>query len=171
VDADGAVPAYEVRRLIEQLFADRDHRWDGLFRSRVKMLGNRVNRWALRHYTSRVFATFASILTGIEIYDSQCGLKVIRKTAYAAIQKQLSEKRFAFFIELTLLLVKSGFKIREVPINWEEVPGSKVKLLRDSIQMFSAVLRIRQRFGMAKARFAATAPAGCGIRKTTKMEP
>jgi dolichyl-phosphate beta-glucosyltransferase len=149
VDADGAVPAYEVRRLIEQLFADRDHRWDGLFGSRVKMLGSTVKRRALRHYTGRVFATFASVLTGIEIYDSQCGLKVIRRTAYAAIEKQLSEKRFSFDVELTLLLIKSGFKIREVPINWEEVPGSKVKILRDSIRMFSGVVRIRQRCGTA----------------------
>jgi dolichyl-phosphate beta-glucosyltransferase len=151
VDADGAVPAYEVRRLIEQLFADRDHRWDGLFGSRVKLLGSTVKRRAVRHYTGRVFATFASVLTGIEIYDSQCGLKVIRTIAYAAIESQLSEKRFAFDVELTLLLIKSGFKIREVPINWQEIPGSKVKILRDSIRMFSAVLRIRQRFGMASA--------------------
>jgi dolichyl-phosphate beta-glucosyltransferase len=149
VDADGAVPAYEVHRLIEDLVADRDHRWDGLFGSRVKMLGSTVRRRAFRHYTGRVFATFASVLTGIEIYDSQCGLKVIRSTAYAAIEKQLSEKRFAFDIELTLLLIKSGFKIREVPINWEEIPGSKVKILRDSIRMFYGVLRIRQRCGTA----------------------
>jgi dolichyl-phosphate beta-glucosyltransferase len=171
VDADGAVPAYEVRRLIEQLFADRDHRWDGLFGSRVKMLGSTVKRRAVRHYTGRVFATFASVLTGIEIYDSQCGLKVIRRTAYAAIEKQLSEKRFAFDVELTLLLIKGGFKIREVPINWEEVPGSKVKILRDSIRMFSGVLRIRQNFGRIKARFGAGVPAAGQGKKTTKMEP
>ena len=171
VDADGAIPAYEVCRLIEQLFADQGHRWDGLFGSRVKMLGSTVKRRAVRHYTGRVFATFASVLTGIEIYDSQCGLKVIRRAAYEAVEKQLSEKRFAFDIELTLSLIKSGFKIREVPINWEEVPGSKVKLLRDSIRMFSAVLRIRQRLGTAKSRFIVTANGGCTIRKTTKMEP
>jgi len=147
VDADGAVPAYEVRRVIENLLADRDHRWDALFGSRVKMLGSTVNRRALRHYTGRVFATFVSVVTGIEIYDSQCGLKVIRSDAYTAIEKQLREKRFAFDIELTLLLIKSGFKIREMPIDWEEVPGSKVKMLRDGIRMFSGVLRIRKSFG------------------------
>jgi dolichyl-phosphate beta-glucosyltransferase len=168
VDADGAVPAYEVRRLIEKLLADRDHTWAGLFGSRIKILGNTVNRQALRHYTGRVFATFASVLTGIEIYDSQCGLKVVRRTAYAAIEKQLTEKRFAFDIELTLLLIKSGFRIREIPIDWEEVPGSKVKILRDSIRMFSAVFRMRQNFGRIKARFGSSVPATGEVRKTTK---
>ena len=150
VDADGAVPACEVRRVIETLVTDRDLRWDALFGSRVKMLGSTVSRRASRHYTGRVFATFVSVVTGIEIYDSQCGLKVIRSDAYAAIAKQLREKRFAFDVELTLLLIKNGFKIREMPINWEEVPGSKVKILRDSIRMFSGVLRMRKSFGRLK---------------------
>ena len=134
------------------------------------MLGSTVKRRAVRHYTGRVFATFASVLTGIEIYDSQCGLKVIRRAAYAAIEKQLSEKRFAFDVELTLLLIKSGFKIREVPINWEEVPGSKVKILRDSIRMFSGVLRIRQNFGRIKARLGADLPAAGQGKRTTKVQ-
>jgi dolichyl-phosphate beta-glucosyltransferase len=151
VDADGAVPAYEVRRIVETLITDRARRWDGLFGSRVKMLGTIVSRRATRHYTGRIFATFVSVVTGIEIYDSQCGLKVIRSDAYAAIAEQLKEKRFAFDVELTLLLIKKGFKIREIPINWEEIPGSKVKILRDSIRMFSGVLRMRRSLGSLKA--------------------
>jgi dolichyl-phosphate beta-glucosyltransferase len=149
VDADGAVPASEVGRLIEELLADQRHRWDALFGSRVKMLGATLDRRITRHYIGRVFATLVSTLTGIEIYDSQCGLKVIRRSAYAAIENQLQETRFVFDVELTLLLLQRGFKVREIPINWKEVPGSKVRLLRDTIRMFSGILRIRQRFGTA----------------------
>jgi dolichyl-phosphate beta-glucosyltransferase len=147
VDADGAVPGAEVRRLIAELSEDQDRRWDALFGSRIKLLGKRVHRRMTRHYTGRVFATFVSIVTGLEIYDSQCGLKVVRRSAYEAIAAQLKETRFAFDVELTLLLLKAGFAIREVPINWEEVPGSKVKLVKDSIRMFSGVVRITQRSG------------------------
>lgn len=149
VDADGAVPAPEVGRLIEELLVDQHHRWDALFGSRVKMLGASVDRRVTRHYVGRVFATFVAVLTGIGIYDSQCGLKVIRRSAYAAIEKQLKETRFVFDVELTLLLLQGGFRIREVPINWREVPGSKVRLLRDTVRMFSGILRIRQRCGTA----------------------
>ena len=62
------------------------------------------------------------------IYDSQCGLKVIRRDAFASIEEHLKEARFAFDVELTLLLLANGFRIREVPINWKEVPGSKVSV-------------------------------------------
>src|SRR5580704_8226061 len=146
VDADGAVPASEVGRLIEELLSDHHGRWDALFASRVKMLGANVDRRITRHYIGRIFATLVSALTGIEIYDSQCGLKVIRRSAYAAIESRLKETRFVFDVEISLLLLQRGFKVREIPINWKEVPGSKVRLLRDTSRMFFGILRIRQRY-------------------------
>jgi dolichyl-phosphate beta-glucosyltransferase len=157
VDADGAVPAADVARLIEELLADQRHQWDALFGSRIKMLGATVDRKGTRHYIGRVFATFVALLTGMEVYDSQCGLKVIRSSAFAAIAGRLKETRFVFDVELTLLLLKSGFKIREVPINWQEVPGSKVSVLKDSVRMFSGILRIKRRHGALNERRPTTA--------------
>ena len=151
VDADGAVPASEVGRLIEELLADKRHRWDALFGSRIKMLGAHVDRKVIRHCTGRVFATWVALLTGVGSYDSQCGLKVIRRRTFAAIEENLRETRFVFDVELALQLLQRGFKIREVPINWREVPGSKVSILKDSIRMFSGILRIRKRCGTAQS--------------------
>jgi hypothetical protein len=96
VDADGAVPASEVARLIEELLMDKRLRWDAMFGSRIKMLGSSVDRRVTRHYIGWVFATFVSLLTGIEMYDSQCGLNVIRTSAYGPIEKYLKETRFVF---------------------------------------------------------------------------
>jgi dolichyl-phosphate beta-glucosyltransferase len=152
VDADGAVPASEVVRLIQELFADKGGQWDALFGSRIKMLGSIVDRRVTRHYLGRVFASFAALSTGIAMYDSQCGVKVLRRSAYATIAEDLQETRFVFDVELTLLLLKNGFRIREVPINWTEVPGSKVSVLKDSIRMFSGILRIRKRHGTLNDR-------------------
>jgi len=144
VDADGSVPASEVSRLIGRLLADEDQKWDALFGSRVKALGYHVSRVAARHYVGRVFATLTTLVTGIEVYDSQCGLKVIRRAAFEAIQKDLREMRFVFDVELTSLLLEGGFRIREIPIDWQEVPGSKVRMFRDSIRMFVGLLRIKR---------------------------
>jgi len=72
-------------------------------------------------------------------------------------------------VELTLLLLRSGFKIRGVPINWQELPGSKVSVLKDSIRMFSGILRIKKRHGTANER--QRTPVNFGERpKTTKEE-
>ena len=155
VDADGSVPATEVRRVIGELFADERQHWGALFGSRIKLLGNDVSRVASRHYIGRIFATLTTLITGIEVYDSQCGLKVLRRAAFEAIQKDLDEMRFVFDVELTVLLLERGFRIREIPINWHEVSGSKVRVVRDSIRMFAGLLRIR-RHKAARAALAAT---------------
>ena len=145
VDADGSVPAAEVRRLISEMLADECQHWGALFGSRIKLLGNDVSRVTSRHYIGRFFATLTSFISGTSAYDSQCGLKVLRRAAFAAIQKDLEEMRFVFDVELMVQLLERGFRIREIPINWHEVAGSKVRVVRDSIRMFTGLLRIRRR--------------------------
>jgi dolichyl-phosphate beta-glucosyltransferase len=145
VDADGSVPAAEVRRLIGELITDESKHWGALFGSRIKLLGNEVSRLASRHYIGRIFATLTTLITGIEVYDSQCGLKVLRRGAFETIKKDLDERRFVFDVELTVLLLERGFRIREIPIRWHEVAGSKVRVVRDSIRMFMGLVRIRRR--------------------------
>ena len=145
VDADGSVPAAEVIRLVAELLADRAERWQAIFGSRVKLLGSRVERLPSRHYVGRVFATLVTVITGLTIYDSQCGLKVVRRAAYTAIAGELTEHRFVFDVELALRLLRHHFAIREVPIDWTEIAGSKVRLLRDSWRMATGLLRIRGR--------------------------
>jgi dolichyl-phosphate beta-glucosyltransferase len=168
VDADGAVPAFEVVRLIEELLRDDRRRWDALFGSRVKLLGTSLERRITRHYVGRIFATLVSVLTGMGIYDSQCGLKVIRSNAYASVENQLKETRFVFDVELALCLLKAGFRIREVPVSWTEVPGSKVNIVKDSLRMFAGILRIRQRSGIVTRRPVANVSI---LSKVSRPEP
>ena len=145
VDADGSVSPAEVVRLIAELLGDSSERWAALFGSRAKLLGASVERLPSRHYVGRVFATLVTLITGLQIYDSQCGLKVLRRGAFAAVAADLKEMRFVFDVELTAQLQRHGFAIREVPIDWREVAGSKVRLLRDSFRMICGLLRIRRR--------------------------
>ncbi len=143
VDADGAVSAPEVARVLELVRADSTGTAAWLA-SRVKMLGHTVDRSVKRHLSGRIFATLTSIATGLGVYDSQCGLKVVRRDAFARIRPHLRETRFAFDVELLVHLDRAGYRLREVPVDWSDVPGSKVALGRDSLQMAGALLRIRR---------------------------
>jgi dolichyl-phosphate beta-glucosyltransferase len=141
VDADGAIPSREVVRVCTRAFA-KPHDYDALIASRVRMLGRQVERPVIRHVAARLFATVVGELLIPHVYDSQCGFKLVRRDAYARIAGLLTENRFAFDVELLAALLTSGARIREVPIDWKHIPGSKVSLLRDGAQMTAAVRRI-----------------------------
>lgn len=145
VDADGSCTATEVTRLAALAFAQPAEETAALFASRIKMLGRTVRRLWQRHLLGRVFATLASELLNIPVYDSQCGLKLVPRPAYARIAADLQVRGFAFDVELLTALVDTGCRVREVPIDWHETPGGKVRLLRDSWRMARDVWRIRRR--------------------------
>ncbi len=151
VDADGAVPPAEVRRFCEMALALPDA--DVLIASRAKLYGRHIARQPHRHVVGRVYATLTTLLTGLPVYDSQCGCKLVRRSAYEKVRPQLEERRFSFDIELLCLLAASKARIWEEPLNrWIDEPGSKVSLVRDSWRMFWSLLHLRRRLTPAVCR-------------------
>jgi len=142
-DADGAVSASEILRAEQHFRSQRVY--DALLGSRIKMLGRSIRRNPLRHVSGRIFATLVSVVSGLPAYDTQCGFKILTRQAFERIQPHLVSTGFAFDVELCLLLLKTGHSVVEFPLDWSDVPGSKLNLLRDSIRMTLEVFRIRQR--------------------------
>ena len=143
VDADGSItPAETCRFLRHCLSCDPPQTW---FASRIRMLGRKVRRSPHRHLMRRVFATLVGNLLNPDVYDTQCGLKALPASHYQRIRPLLAENRFAFDVELIAALDHARLPAAEFPIDWHETSGSKVNLLRDSLAMLRAVLRIRQR--------------------------
>jgi len=148
-DADGAVSAHEIVRA-EAFMRSETPPIDALFGSRVKMLGRNIHRSKIRHYSGRIFATLVSVVGRVPAYDTQCGLKILTAAAFEKIAPFTQSLGFAFDVELLLLLLKTGRRVVEFPIDWEDVAGSKVHLLRDSTRMAREVFRIRRRVDALK---------------------
>lgn len=134
VDADGAFDPAEVARVAGQL--NHGPQKASLFASRVKMMGFSVKRHMVRHYLGRIFATWVGLCLEPAIYDSQCGLKFVPARVFAKISPRLLGRGFSWDIELLSALLSAGCPIREIPVNWRDIPGSKVNLLRDGLQLF-----------------------------------
>lgn len=143
VDADGSCSAAEVARVVRMTRSTPVR--TALFASRVKMLGRKVERLFKRHLLGRVYATLVSEMLDIPVYDSQCGLKFVPRADYERIASRLEVTGFAFDVELMVALLDTGCGVQEVPIDWHETPGGKVRLLRDSWRMARDVGRIRAR--------------------------
>lgn len=148
IDADMATPAGEVLRLIDKT---REQKYQVILGSRVKLLGTDINRHATRHYFGRVFATAASLILHLPVYDTQCGAKFFRVTPL--LKEVLTEpfsSRWFFDIELIgrlLIGSKAAQPLTiddfiEVPLKkWTDVGGSKIKPL-DVIKVPAELLKI-----------------------------
>ncbi len=134
LDADLATPVSEVKRLC-RIFRDGDN--VVLLAARVSLLGREINRNATRHYLGRAFASIASAILTIKIYDTQCGAKLFRVTP--ALRAALDEpflSRWIFDVELLGRLavgtpgvpgVNISQVVEEPLMAWRDIPGSKLR--------------------------------------------
>lgn len=147
-DADLATPLDAIPELMA-VFAQRPD-LDMVFGSRVKLLGRYVNRRTSRHYLGRIFATVASMVLQLPVYDTQCGAKIFRvRPGTRALTAEPFLTRWVFDVELIARYILSvgspqtaAQRIYEFPLNvWDDVGGSKVKPL-DFLIAFRDVVRI-----------------------------
>lgn len=145
MDGDFATPAVEMLRLIEILMESEST--EVLLGSRWQHLGADIQRQALRHYGGRVFATLASQVLKLKVYDTQCGAKLFRigPPLLDALQTPFVSP-WAFDVELLGRLRQhlSESVFLEVPLNrWVDVDGSKISLM-DMVRATLSLFTIRR---------------------------
>jgi dolichyl-phosphate beta-glucosyltransferase len=131
-DADLATPLSELRLLAEGF--KRNPSPIAVFGSRVKRLGTDIERKSSRHYLGRVFATAASLILGLPVYDSQCGAKIFRKEYVVPLFSEPFLTDWLFDVELLARMrrdhgvERTTRSIYEAPLNeWKDVGGSKLR--------------------------------------------
>ncbi len=124
--------------------------------ARVRLLGRIIERNPLRHYLGRVFATAASIVLGMGVYDTQCGAKLLRASALVtSIFQQPFLTRWLFDVEILARLIQPSYDmsrplpetiIYEFPLyEWRDIAGSKVKP-HDFFKSFLELSRIYYKY-------------------------
>lgn len=139
VDADGATPPHAFHDLVKRI-----HEADCVIASR--WLPGAVLHQAQsnkRKIASRGFHFIVQTLFRMNIRDTQCGAKVMRREAAEKIHSSLRIADMAFDINLLYSLKRAGFTILEIPTEWTDKIGSKVTLGRTSLVMFLSVIRLR----------------------------
>lgn len=139
VDADGSTSAASVQDLLEPLelggasitIASRHHP-----ESTVS------GRTRSRRFLSWGFATMASLATGFDISDFQCGAKALTADCWKEIKTELYEAGFGWDLELLWVANRHGFSIEEVPIEWNDAAGSTVPPLRTTAGLSELLVRI-----------------------------
>lgn len=147
-DADLATPLNEIPHMVE--WADKGY--DVVMGLRLMRLGAKVRRKTTRHYLGRCFATCASMMLKLPVYDTQCGAKLFRTQVVRDIFPEAFITRWLFDVEI-LARYKKRYgissaceKIYEFPLfQWIDVDGSQLKS-RDFLKAPMELLKIKRHY-------------------------
>jgi dolichyl-phosphate beta-glucosyltransferase len=130
-DADLATPLNPILEFVAELKKKSDLLL--IMGARVQLLGRTILRKRYRHYLGRVFATAASLVLRMPVYDTQCGAKMfVANESIALAFRDPFISRWIFDVEILARLVCRGninpqVAICEYPLlEWHDVKGSKV---------------------------------------------
>jgi len=140
-DADLSTPLEEIPKVIEPI-ANGDV--DLAFGSRAldRRLTGQHQPW-LREQGGRVFNLLVRLTSGLPFWDTQCGFKAFRFDVCRPILQRARIDGFAFDVELLVLAQRAGLRLREIPVRWNHVEGSKVRFINDSLRMLREVIALR----------------------------
>ncbi len=142
-DADLSTPVSEADKLIAPIAAGE---LDLAFGSRAlnRDLIGEHQAW-YREQGGRVFNLLVRLATGLPYWDTQCGFKAFRMSAFRPVLEQCRSEGFGFDVEFLYLAHKAGLRLREIPVRWNHNEGSKLHYVHDSARMFREVIELRAR--------------------------
>lgn len=103
----------------------------------------KVRQPGLRESGGKLFNYAVQLVTRLPFRDTQCGFKLFDRGAATQIFSRQILEGFAFDVEVLFIAQCLGYKVLEVPVRWNHMEGTKVKLIKDSLEMALDLLRIR----------------------------
>lgn len=142
-DADGSTPASSVENVVYPVRTGAAALSVGSRRHPDSIIS--VSQSMPRKYLGSAFVGLAQRLLPVSLSDYQCGAKAIAADAWVDVRPHLREVGFAWDVELVALVAALDRRIVEMPVEWEDRPGSTVDPIDDGIDMFRALCRIHHR--------------------------
>src|SRR5829696_2038165 len=123
-DADMATPPSELPKLVAALSST-----DVALGSRIQPDGSdmRATQPRYRRALGGLFHLFASIWVVGDVKDTQCGFKGFTREAAQDLFARLQVTSIVFDVELIHLARRRGYKLAVVPIQWQDVRGSRMR--------------------------------------------
>lgn len=102
-----------------------------------------IREFPLRKWIGNWFNRIIRWITGLHFKDTQCGFKLYPNKLAQEIFTQLKTMGWAHDVEVLCRAKKMQMKVKEMPLHWQAVEGSKVVVWKDSFRMFKEVLQIQ----------------------------
>ncbi len=136
LDSDGSHNPEELPKLLDPILNNEaDLVIGSRFLNKTNIFHNKLNKIGVH-----LFNSFVKMLTGKATTDSQSGYRVIR----SAILRRLNLRSDGYEIESEILIkvLKSGYRVKDVPIEFEQRTHGKSKLdpFKDGLKILRSIL-------------------------------
>jgi len=141
-DADLSTPIEELPKLIDPIIRKE---FEVILGSRAldRSLIGTHQPWK-REQGGKVVNFIIRTMSRLPFSDTQCGFKAFNMEKFRPLLDLMTIDRFGFDVELLFVANYHGLRLREVPVRWNNVEGSKVSVVRDTRRMFFELAEIRK---------------------------
>ena len=141
-DADLSTPIEELSKLVKPI---QDGKYDLTFGSRAldRSLIGAHQPWR-REQGGRVMNLIIKTMSGLPFLDTQCGFKAFNMKKFRPLLEMMTVDRFGFDVEFLFVADYNNLRLKEIPVRWNNVEGSKVSVFRDTRRMFTELNQIRR---------------------------
>lgn len=141
-DADLSTPIEELPKLVKPI---QDNDFDVTFGSRAldRSLIGTHQPWR-REQGGKVMNLIIKQMSGLRFADTQCGFKAFNMKKFRPLLDVMQVDRFGFDVEFLFVAAYHKLRLKEIPVRWNNVEGSKVSVLRDTRRMFTELNQIRR---------------------------
>lgn len=138
IDADGSTSIAEIDNFTKQFDPEYD----------VYIAIRTIKHKApfKRKFFGYGYIYLANFLLQLNISDFTCGFKCYTRKSAQAIFSRQRLNNWSFDAEDIFIAKKYGFKIKEIPVYWQHVGGSKVKVFKNIIVCGLDLLHIRYNY-------------------------
>jgi glycosyltransferase involved in cell wall biosynthesis len=138
-DVDFSMPVEEIGKFTALLDAGAPI----VIASRELATSERHHEPARRHVMGRVFNRLVQLLVVGGIDDTQCGFKAFQRPVGRDLFNLQRTRGWGFDVEILYLARRRGYRVQQLAIDWYYDADSRVRGMRDSLDMVGEILRIR----------------------------
>lgn len=140
MDVDLSTDIWKIPDLVK---AVADEGYDVAIGSRLMRGSEVVGRTLKREITSRGYNLLIRLMFWPSFHDAQCGFKAVSRRAAENLLPLVKDNAWFLDTELLLLAEAAGYRIKEIPVRWEDDPDTRVKVISTAWEDVKGLLRLR----------------------------
>lgn len=105
--------------------------------------GAQTARSPKREFISRSYNLIVKAMFFTRFSDAQCGFKAVNRRVIEELLPLIEDQAWFFDSELLILAEKLGYRVKDIPVAWDEDPDTRVKIVSTAWEDLRGLARLR----------------------------